>query len=627
MRDQMYLNKFDARNVSKKRNIEKNKRKVAMYVRVSTEHEQQINALANQKQWAVGLANDNKDWVFNPETDLYVEEGLSGTSMKKRPAFEKMINKAKAGDYDLIAVREVCRFMRNAKLTLTLVDELLDAGVEVYFANDAIWSCNENDYFKLTIMAQYAEQESRKVSERVFSGQAIARENGIVFGNGNILGYNLIKGDKSSDTVYEINEEQAETVRKIYELSLKGNGVRKIRHYLMDNGYLTAEGKSNWHESTIERILRRSTYMGEITYFQSVTEDPLTHERNKVDKNKHIRIPVNMPRIIEPEIWHKVQEAINSRTNPYWKKGGKGGVNGIVENKDVYCRKLRCGCGRRFRRDYETKNNTSTYRCYELINDGSQKERLERSLIKGDNCSVYGIRDWKIDFYTLKVFEYLEYNTNEVKEILVSAVDKAFVDDIGSGYTTEDVLKIDSAIQKLKERKDRLLTIYLDGAIDEAVYIEREKEISGEIEKKQMLKSDMDKAGDIALKKEQTLKAVRDFLDKSLEFPTVAGVKIKVPEHLVDAYVNSIKACAGNVFEYNIKVNPKAEVQIPVIPDEEFNPQLHSAVNIIDNSDAVLLAEFEVGYDMAKNYANMRQRKVIKKQFSKPAIVRIYANL
>lgn len=165
MRDQMYLNKFDARNVSKKRNIEKNKRKVAMYVRVSTEHEQQINALANQKQWAVGLANDNKDWVFNPETDLYVEEGLSGTSMKKRPAFEKMINKAKAGDYDLIAVREVCRFMRNAKLTLTLVDELIDAGVEVYFANDAIWSCNENDYFKLTIMAQYAEQESRKVSE------------------------------------------------------------------------------------------------------------------------------------------------------------------------------------------------------------------------------------------------------------------------------------------------------------------------------------------------------------------------------------------------------------------------------------------------------------------------------
>ncbi|EOS20328.1 hypothetical protein C806_05123 [Lachnospiraceae bacterium 3-1] len=210
-----YLNKHDARNVSAKRNVKEGKRRVAIDVRVSTQHEMQMNALDNQKQWVVKLAEEHEDWIFDPEKDLYVEEGISGTSLKKRPQFTEMIRKAKTGEYDLIVVREVSRFMRNAKLTLGLVDELLNYGVEVYFVNDGIWSRNEGDYFKLTIMAQYAEQESRKISERVFSGQAVARENGVLMGNGNILGYDIVRGKKSRQTTYVINPEQAETVNDI----------------------------------------------------------------------------------------------------------------------------------------------------------------------------------------------------------------------------------------------------------------------------------------------------------------------------------------------------------------------------------------------------------------------------
>ena len=126
-----YLNKHDARNVSVKRNVKEGKRRVAIDVRVSTQHEMQMNALDNQKQWVVKLAEEHEDWIFDPEKDLYVEEGISGTSLKKRPQFSEMIRKAEAGEYDLIVVREVSRFMRNAKLTLGLVDELLNYGVEV----------------------------------------------------------------------------------------------------------------------------------------------------------------------------------------------------------------------------------------------------------------------------------------------------------------------------------------------------------------------------------------------------------------------------------------------------------------------------------------------------------------
>lgn len=418
-----YLSEFDSRRLAANAKISGKKRKVAIDVRVSTQHEMQMSALDNQKQWAIELAlKHREDWDFNPETDLYVEEGKSGTSLKRRPAFQDMLDKAKMGKYDLIVVREVSRFMRNAVYTLNLVNELKKYHVEVFFVNDGIWSFNEDDYFKLTIMAQYAEQESRKVSDRVFSGQAVARGNGILFGNGNILGYRIMKGMKSCDTTYEIDEEQAEIVRQIYAFALKGMGIKKIKRYLEENGYKTAEGKPKWYESNIERILRNSTYMGEITYFQSYTADPLTHARVKFDKGKHKHMKGNFPPIIDPEIWQQVQEALDSRVNHDFKRN-----KGITRNDDIFCRKMRCGCGRRFRRDYESKNKTSTYRCYELVEDGNQEIRMEKSQQLGDDCCIYGIRDWKMDLFTLEVFEYLNCNIDEVKKKLLFILEEVFV--------------------------------------------------------------------------------------------------------------------------------------------------------------------------------------------------------
>ena len=148
----------------------------------------------------------------------------------------------------------------------------------------------------------------------------MARENGNIFGNGNILGYKMIVGEKSKDSHYEINEEEAETVRTIYNLALKGMGIKKIKHYLEgDNSesrvYKTAEGKTKWYESTIQRILRRPTYMGSIEHFQSVTENPLTHARRSVQKEQRVRYDLRekIPCIIEPDIWQAVQVAIDSR--------------------------------------------------------------------------------------------------------------------------------------------------------------------------------------------------------------------------------------------------------------------------------------------------------------------------
>lgn len=135
---------------------------------------------------------------------------------KKRPAFLRMLEDARAGKFDLIVTREVCRFARNTVDTLVTTRELKNLGIEVYFVEDNIWTMDGDGELRLTIMATLAQEESRKVSERVRAGQKISRENGVLYGNGNIIGY-----DRVGNT-YVINEEQAETVNlKMVEIKGK----------------------------------------------------------------------------------------------------------------------------------------------------------------------------------------------------------------------------------------------------------------------------------------------------------------------------------------------------------------------------------------------------------------------
>ena len=207
------------------------KKKVAVYARVSTEHESQINALSNQIQYYDEIIGKHKDWKLY---DRYVDEGITGTSIKKRKNFMRMIEDAKKGKFDLIITREVSRFARNTVDTLQQTRELKKYGVEVYFTEDNIWTFNDDDgELRLSLMATLAQNESRKTSQRVKAGMSIAMQNGVYFGTGNILGY-----DKVGDMMV-INEEQAEIVRFIFNEYLKGKGSGQICRELEKNNKRT----------------------------------------------------------------------------------------------------------------------------------------------------------------------------------------------------------------------------------------------------------------------------------------------------------------------------------------------------------------------------------------------------
>ena len=164
-------------------------RKVAIYGRVSTEHEAQLSALENQMEWYDDQASRHSNWDV---VKKYIDRGITGTQAKKRPNFLQMIEDAKRGDFDLIVTREVCRFARNVVDTLVVTRMLKGIGVEVYFIEDNIWTMDGDGELRLSLMATLAQEESRKISERVKAGQKISRDNHVLYGNGNILGYDRV---------------------------------------------------------------------------------------------------------------------------------------------------------------------------------------------------------------------------------------------------------------------------------------------------------------------------------------------------------------------------------------------------------------------------------------------------
>ena len=220
----------------------------------------------NQLDWYKPILAARPDWTL---TAQYIDEGITGTSAEKRPQFMKMVEDARQKKFNMIITREVSRFARNTVDTLQYTRLLKEYGVEVFFLNDNIKTFDGDGELRLTIMATLAQDESRKTSIRVKAGQETSMQNGVFYGNGNILGYDRVGKEMV------INPEQAKTVRMIYDMYLSGMGVTTIQYELEKAGRLTALGKEQWFASYISKMLRNSFYCGIITYeaYQLLDDD------------------------------------------------------------------------------------------------------------------------------------------------------------------------------------------------------------------------------------------------------------------------------------------------------------------------------------------------------------------
>ena len=508
------------------------KRKVAIYARVSTEHEAQISALENQVQYYDEILKKQPEWELY---DRYIDEGITGTSVNKRESFLRMMGDAKNKKFDLVITREVSRFARNIVDTLQQTRILKTYGVEVWFTEDNIWTMNDEDgELRLSIMATLAQNESKKISSRVKAGQKISFMNGVLYGNGNILGYDRVGKDLI------INKEQADTVRHIFDLYLQGNGSRKIQFILEQEGRKTALGKTNWSASNILRILKNPFYCGRIEYRKQYVPDYLTQKKiNNKGEIERIVVKGKHQPIISEEEFDKVQDILKSSSIK--KEDGQTYGKPLADN--VWVRKLKCKCGHTMNRriNYTSKTTgrkTYTFQCYDQLHTGSIATRTNKGLSIEGICDNKSFPQWKLEVQADFIFRKLLQNKQEIYDTVIKMVEDSIEETNISDNLLKDIEKNISEIDKLKMRIDNLLDMCSDGDISKETFRSKRDTIEEkitELENKNKIIQQQIIDNTDQNKKSERIHAMSEFLKMN-----VFQEEAPIPDTIIEKYVKEI---------------------------------------------------------------------------------------
>lgn len=517
-------------------------RTVVFYGRVSTEHEAQLSALENQMQWYGEQAKYHSNWTV---IDKYIDEGITGTQAKKRPSFLKMIEDAKLGKFDLIVTREVCRFARNTVDTLNYTRALKNIGVEVFFVDDNIWTMDGDGELRLSLMATLAQEESRKISERVKAGQRISRENKTLYGNGNILGYNRVGG------TYVVDEEQAATVRMIFDMYVNGMGETAISKELMKLGRKAAAGRTVWDAAKVGRVLKNATYMGYICYNKSRSNNYLEQKRIKNnDIDTYQLVKGDFEPLVSEELWYRCDRIRKSKVK-ILNQNGKIFKKGVRLPDDMWLRKLKCKCGSTFRRNRWRVNKRGDsafgYQCYHQLNNGSTSFRQKNGLDTEGSCDVRMIADWKIELMAHEVIKDIwQKNKNEVIAAF-EAINKEL--SIGRNKTTETVKDIDERIEKLQSRISAMVEMRADGEITKEDYTAARRKAETEIKELKAQRNSNEEEPDIP-------KIDIDGIVKTLEeMPDIS--ECKLPNEVIDSIISSVRVIDNDHYEWIVKLSPE----------------------------------------------------------------------
>ena len=526
------------------------KRVVAIYARVSTEHEAQISALGNQIQYYDDLFEKHPEWELY---DRYIDEGITGTSVKKRKNFMRMMQDASKNKFDLIVTREVSRFARNTVDTLQQTRILRREGVEVYFTEDNIWTMNDEDgELRLTIMATLAQNESKKTSVRVKAGQMISFKNGVLYGNGNILGYDRIGKE------YVVNELQARTVRRIFDLYLDGNGVRKIQFVLEKEGHLTATGLTKWQPGNISRILRNSFYCGTIVYRKQFVPDFLEQKKiNNFGEVDKVIVEGRHTPIVTKEQFEKVQQILSSKSESVHNKGCRG----KKISKDVWCRKMKCECGSSYNRVTWHKSSEGpqyAYQCYSQIRTGSFKTRERKGLSTEGICVTKMVPRWKLEVMADIIFQKFWNDREGVLAIANEMLDNCYENE-HDNEVLDRKRDLEDKMELWNRKYNNLLDMRMAGEIEKDRYDEKREQI---LKEQQYLKKQLEIIGgetalsdDIYMDKVEILKYG---LEQNFNFSTR-----HIPEEVIDAFIKEIIVCQDG-FIWKLNLTPDDELKMQV---------------------------------------------------------------
>lgn len=275
-----------------------NKKKVAAYCRVSVEKDAMLHSLANQVSYYQDYISANPDWIF---VGIYADEGISGTKVD-RPEFNRLIEDCKNHKIDLIITKSISRFARNTTLLLETTRLLKSLNIDVYFEEQNMHSLSSDGELMLTLLASFAEEEAKSMSNNVRWKVNKFFEEGKVWGMHDFYGYKVVNGN------YEIKEDEALVIRLIFKLFTEnGYGYQKIASYL-NNINIPSPENAKWTFSTVRAIIQNITYTGELLLGKKSGPMNGPHDKPNDGSFPMYHVSESHPKIISKEIYEKANE-------------------------------------------------------------------------------------------------------------------------------------------------------------------------------------------------------------------------------------------------------------------------------------------------------------------------------
>ena len=345
--------------------IIRKKKRVAAYARVSMQSERMLHSLSAQVSYYSGLIQKNSDWEY---AGVYADDFISGTNTAKRDEFKRMLADCEAGKIDIILTKSISRFARNTVDLLETVRHLKDLDVEVQFEKERIRSMDGDGELMLTILASFAQEESRSISDNVKWGIRKRMQNGIPNGHFRIYGYRW-EGDE-----LVIVPEEAEVVKRIFRNFLDGKSRLETERELADEGITTRDG-CRWGDSNIKVVLTNVTYTGNLLLQKEFISDPISKQRKKNrGELPQYYVEDTHPAIIDKATFDFVQEEMARRRE-------LGALANKSLNTSCFTGKIKCPyCGQSYMHNKRTDRGDM-----EFWNCGSKKKKK-----KGTGCPVGG---------------------------------------------------------------------------------------------------------------------------------------------------------------------------------------------------------------------------------------------
>ena len=489
--------------------------RVTFYARVSSESDEQLNSLGNQISYYEDFIKRNAHWEFVPG---YIDEGLSAATTRKRENFNRMVEDAAAGKFDLVITKEISRFARNTLDSIQYTRQLLSHGVGVFFQNDNINTLDEDSELRLSIMSSIAQDELRKLSSRVKFGHQQAIKNSVVLGNNRIFGYQKDRGRLIVD------EEQAPMVQELFQLYATGEfSMKQIETLFWEKGYRNHNGKKIAH-TTMSNMISNPKYKGYYVGNKVKVVDLFTKKQKFLPPEEWVMFKDEtgeiVPALVSEELWDTANAVLKKRSEDVKNR------QGICNHANLLTGKLYCTCcgTAYYRRDSVDRqgNKNSKWVCSGKIKNGA------------DSCDSFAVYEEELKPLLLEVFREAQPH--------IEALIEEYVQMYKEIHQGEDLNRrieaLRYSIETIQKKKQKLLMFNAQGALSDRDFLAMNKECTAELEAAQKELDDLTEQRDNAASFKKQIDTVRRILQEA-QRDAATGV---INKEFVEKYIDRIFA-------------------------------------------------------------------------------------